>query len=70
MKGYAVCYNDKALAFSGKMPFTLEAYVYPEDTVASTPIITKGNDEWKCTESYGLHPVSVAGRKSLYFSLD
>ena len=54
MKGYAVCYNDKALAFSGKMPFTLEAYVYPEDTVASTPIITKGNDEWKCTESYGL----------------
>ena len=31
-----------------------EAYVYPEDTVASTPIITKGNDEWKCTESYGL----------------
>ena len=30
------------------------SYVYPEDTVASTPIITKGNDEWKCTESYGL----------------
>ena len=22
--------------------------------MASTPIITKGNDEWKCTESYGL----------------
>ena len=59
MKGYAVCYNDKALAFSGKMPFTLEAYVYPEDTVASTPIITKGNDEWKCTESSRLTEKSI-----------
>lgn len=54
LEGYAVCYNDKALAFNGKQPFTLEAYVYPEEGTASSPIITKGNDEWECTESYGL----------------
>lgn len=54
MDGYAQCYNSKTLALAGRTPFTLEAWVKPEDTAKSAPIITKGNDEWKCTESYGL----------------
>ena len=54
MDGYAVCYNDPALVFSGSQPFTLEAWVKPDDTVQTSPIIMKGNDSWMCTESYGL----------------
>ncbi len=54
MNGYATCYNDKALAFSKQQPFTLEAWVKPDAEDKTSPIITKGNDEWKNTESYGL----------------
>lgn len=54
MDGYAVCYNDPALVFSGKQAFTLEAWVKPDDSVQTMPIIMKGNDSWMCTESYGL----------------
>lgn len=54
MEGYAMCYNDKVLAFRGNDAFTLEAWVYPEAGQTSSPIITKGNDERQCTESYGL----------------
>ena len=54
MKGYAVCYNDPALVFSGSQPFTLEAWVKPDKGDSTSPIITKGNDEWMCTESYGI----------------
>ena len=54
MDGYAQCYNDKALNFRGNDSFTLEAWVKPEATEETSPIITKGNDEWMCTESYGL----------------
>ncbi|MBS5317400.1 MAG: DUF4981 domain-containing protein [Clostridiales bacterium] len=54
MEGYAACYNDKALAFTKQQPFTIEAWVKPDDTNKTSPIITKGNDEWKNTESYGL----------------
>lgn len=54
MDGYATCYNDPALVFSGKQPFTLEAWVKPDSTQQTTPIIMKGNDSWMCTESYGL----------------
>lgn len=60
MDGYALCYNDKALVFQGNDALTLEAWVYPEAVQKSTPIIVKGNDEWMCTESYGLQ------RKVLY----
>ena len=54
LDGYAQCYNDKALNFRGKSDFTLEAWVKPEAAEETSPIITKGNDEWMCTESYGL----------------
>lgn len=54
MDGYGICYNDKALAFTNQQPFTLEAWVKPDDVDQTSPIITKGNDEWKNTESYGL----------------
>ena len=54
MDGYAQCYNDKALNFRGNNAFTLEAWVKPEAAEETSPIITKGNDEWMCTESYGL----------------
>lgn len=54
MEGYAACYNDKALAFTKQQPFTIEAWVKPGDAQKTSPIITKGNDEWKNTESYGL----------------
>lgn len=54
MDGYAVCYNDPALVFSGKQAFTLEAWVKPDDSAQTMPIIMKGNDSWMCTESYGL----------------
>lgn len=54
MKGYAVCYNDPELVFSGNQPFTIEAWVKPEKADSTEPIITKGNDEWMCTESYGI----------------
>lgn len=52
--GYAQCYNDKALTFAGNDAFTLEAWVLPNEGDKTSPIITKGNDEWQCTESYGL----------------
>lgn len=54
LDGYAQCYNDKALNFRGKSAFTLEAWVKPDAVDETSPIITKGNDEWMCTESYGL----------------
>lgn len=54
MDGYAECHVDKALVFDDFDPFTLEAWVKPEATTETTPIITKGNDEWMSTESYGL----------------
>lgn len=54
MHGYASCYNDSRLAFTKEQPFTLEAWVKPDDVEATSPIITKGNDGWKTTESYGL----------------
>lgn len=54
LNGYAECYNDKSLAFAGSDNFTVEAWVKPENTEETAPIITKGNDEWMCTESYGL----------------
>lgn len=54
MDGYAQCYNDAALNFRDHDPFTLEAWVKPEASEETSPIITKGNDEWMCTESYGL----------------
>lgn len=54
MRGYAQCYNDKALNFTGNDEFTLEAWVKPDAVQETSPIITKGNDEWMCTESYGL----------------
>lgn len=54
MRGYAQCYNDPALVFSGKQPLTLEAWVKPDNKVQTSPIITKGNDSWMCTESYGI----------------
>ena len=53
MDGYAQCYNDKALNFRGNDAFTLEAWVKPEASEETSPIITKGNDEWMCTQSYG-----------------
>ena len=54
MEGYAECQVDKALVFEDSEPFTLEAWVKPEASETTTPIITKGNDEWMSTESYGL----------------
>lgn len=54
MDGYAECHVDKALVFEDFEPFTLEAWVKPEAANETTPIITKGNDEWMSTESYGL----------------
>ena len=54
LDGYAQCYNDRALNFRGKSPLTLEAWVKPEAVEETSPIITKGNDDWMCTESYGL----------------
>lgn len=57
MKGYAECYRDKRLVFGGKDAFTLEAWVKPEKGEKNAPIITKGNDEWMNTESYGLKRV-------------
>ncbi|MEG1297233.1 MAG: glycoside hydrolase family 2 TIM barrel-domain containing protein [Niameybacter sp.] len=54
MEGYGICYNDKALAFTKQQPFTLEAWVKQDNVDQTSPIITKGNDEWKNTESYGL----------------
>ena len=53
MRGYAECY-DKSLVFDGKEPFTVEAWVMPEDIQKTSPIIVKGNENWKTTESYGL----------------
>ena len=57
MKGYAECYNDEALNFRGNDAFTLEAWVKPDAVDETSPIITKGNGEWMCTESYGLQRV-------------
>lgn len=54
MDGYAACYNDKALNFTKQQPFTIEAWVKPNNATKTSPIITKGNDEWNNTESYGL----------------
>lgn len=54
LSGYAECKVDKALVFGGNDPFTLEAWVKPEASDRTSPIITKGNDEWMSTESYGL----------------
>ncbi|MDY3767715.1 MAG: glycoside hydrolase family 2 TIM barrel-domain containing protein [Lachnospiraceae bacterium] len=57
MNGYAECHVDKALVFEDFEPFTLEAWVKPEASTETTPIITKGNDEWMSTESYGLQRI-------------
>lgn len=57
MDGYAVCYNDPALAFTNNQAFTLEAWVLPEEGAHAGTIIAKGNDNWMCTESYGLKRV-------------
>lgn len=54
LNGYAECKVDRALVFGDQAPFTLEAWVKPEESDATSPIITKGNDEWMSTESYGL----------------
>lgn len=54
LNGYAECKVDKALVFGGSDPFTLEAWVKPDESDSTSPIITKGNDEWMSTESYGL----------------
>ncbi len=57
MDGYAVCFNDSALAFTDSQAFTLEAWVKPEAGDNNGTIIAKGNDNWMCTESYGLKRV-------------
>ncbi len=54
MDGYAECKVDRALVFGDSAPFTVEAWVKPEASDQTSPIITKGNDEWMSTESYGL----------------
>ena len=54
MNGYAVCFNDSSLAFTDNQSFTLEAWVKPEEGDNNGTIIAKGNDNWMCTESYGL----------------
>lgn len=64
LKGYAQCYNDKLLAFNAHDNFTLEAWVKPEKGEATSPIITKGNDEWQCTESYGIQRKVVFDEKT------
>lgn len=63
MKGYAQCY-DKSLVFDGKQPFTIEATVIPDDIQKTSPIILKGNDNWKSTESYGLKRNVVKDEKT------
>lgn len=54
LEGYAQCYNDERLVFTGTDSFTIEAMVNPIANENTNPIITKGNDNWKSTESYGI----------------
>ena len=54
LEGYAQAFNDERLVFNTGDSFTVEASVYPSPSDQTNPIVTKGNENWKSSESYGL----------------